>query len=144
MKAKLFEVLERRFREMFHAKPDIEMDEIPMWVTHETDGELLYTSWAEAEAVLRELDTLSVVGALMRRMQSKYGTLDNEIETFEDPCLLVQTLAIELCDDLVWRLFENQMDTTGTIPPEAWEYMQVTFDQAITETNLFENLWSNL
>lgn len=33
---------------------------------------------------------------------------------------------------------------TGTIPPEAWEYMQVTFDQSITETNLFENLWSNL
>jgi hypothetical protein len=47
---------------------------------------------AEAEAVLRELDTLSVVGALMRRMQSKYGTLDNDIETFENPCLLVQTL----------------------------------------------------
>lgn len=120
MKAKLFEVLERRFRELFHVRPDIEMDEIPLWVTREIDGELLYTSWAEAEAVLRELDTLSVVGALMRRMQSQYGTLDNEIETFEDPCLLVQTLAIELCDDLVWRLFENQMDTTGTIPPEAW------------------------
>lgn len=115
-----------------------------MWVTHEIDGELLYTSWAEAEAVLRELDTLSVVGALMRRMQSKYGTLDNDIETFENPCLLVQTLAIELCDDLVWRLFENQMDTTGTIPPEAWEYLQATFDRAVEETNLFESLWSNL
>ena len=144
MKPKLFALLEHRFREMFHAKPDIEMDEIPMWVTHETDGELLYTSWAEAEAVLRELDTLSVVGALMRRMQSKYGTLDNDIETFEHPCLLVQALAIEMCEDLVWRLFENQMDTAGTIPPEAWEYMQATFDQAITETNLFESLWSNL
>lgn len=90
------------------------------------------------------LDTLSVVGALMRRMQSKYGTLDNDIETFEHPCLLVQALAIEMCEDLVWRLFENQMDTAGTIPPEAWEYMQATFDQAITETNLFESLWSNL
>lgn len=89
-------------------------------------------------------DTLSVVGALMRRMQSKYGTLDNDIETFENPCLLVQTLAIELCDDLVWRLFENQMDTTGTIPPEAWEYLQTTFDRAVEETNLFESLWSNL
>lgn len=144
MKPKLFALLEHRFREMFYAKPDIEMDEIPMWVTHETDGELLYTSWAEAEAVLRELDTLSVVGALMRRMQSKYGTLDNDIETFEHPCLLVQALAIEMCEDLVWRLFENQMDTAGTIPPEAWEYMQATFDQAITETNLFESLWSNL
>lgn len=144
MKPKLFALLEHRFREMFRAKPDIEMDEIPMWVTHETDGELLYTSWAEAEAVLRELDTLSVVGALMRRMQSKYGTLDNDIETFEHPCLLVQALAIEMCEDLVWRLFENQMDTAGTIPPEAWEYMQATFDQAITETNLFESLWSNL
>lgn len=144
MKPKLFALLEHRFREMFHAKPDIEMDEIPMWVTHETDGELLYTSWAEAEAVLRELDTLSVVGALMRRMQSKYGTLDNDIETFEHPCLLVQALAIEMCEDLVWRLFENQMDTAGTIPPEAWEYLQATFDRAVEETNLFESLWSNL
>lgn len=144
MKAKLFEVLERRFREMFHAQPDIEMDEIHLWVTRETDGELLYTAWAEAESVLRELDTLSVVGALMRRMQSKYGTLDNDIETFENPCLLVQTLAIELCDDLVWRLFENQMDNIGIIPPEAWEYMQATFDRSAEETNLFESLWSNL
>jgi hypothetical protein len=144
MKAKLFEVLERRFRELFHVRPDIEMDEIPLWVTREIDGKLLYTSWAEAEAVLRELDTLSVVGALMRRMQSQYGTLDNEIETFEDPCLLVQTLAIEMCEDLVWKLYSNKMDNTGTIPPEAWEYLQVTFDQATTETNLFESLWSNL
>ena len=55
MKAELFEVLERRFREMFHAQPDIEMDEIHLWVTRETDGALLYTSWAEAEAVLRPL-----------------------------------------------------------------------------------------
>lgn len=144
MKPKLFALLERRFREMFNVKPDIEMDEIPLWVTRETDGEMLYTSWAEAEAVLSELSILSVVGALMRRMQSKYGTLDNDIETFENPCLLVQTLAIELCDDLVWRLFENQMDNIGIIPPEAWEYMQATFDRAVEETNLFENLWSNL
>lgn len=50
----------------------------------------------------------------------------------------------EMCEDLVWRLFENQMDNTGTIPPEAWEYLQATFDQATTETNLFETLWSNL
>lgn len=144
MQAKLFTLLEHRCREMFHVRPDIEMDEIPLWVTRELDGEMLYTSWAEAEAVLRELDTLSVVGALMRRLLGKYGTLDNEIETFENPCLLVQTLAIELCDGLVWRLFENQMDNIGIIPPEAWEYMQATFDQAINETNLFENLWSNL
>lgn len=27
---------------------------------------------------------------------------------------------------------------------EEWEYLQATFDQAITETNLFESLWSNL
>lgn len=47
-------------------------------------------------------------------------------------------------DDLVWRLFENQMDTTGAIPPEAWEYMQATFDRSVEETNLFERLWSNL
>ena len=120
------------------------MDEIPLWVTRDIDGELLYTSWAEAEAVLHELDTLSVVGALMRRMQSKYGTLANDIETFENPCLLVQTLALEMCEDLVWRLFENQMDNTGTIPPEAWEYLQATFDRAVEETNLFESLWSNL
>lgn len=110
MKAKLFEVLERRFREMFHARPDIEMDEIHLWVTRETDGALLYTSWAEAEAVLRELDTLSVVGALMRRLYDKLGTVDNDIETFENPCLLVQTLALELCEDVVWKLYSNQMD----------------------------------
>lgn len=120
------------------------MDEIHLWVTREIDGALLYTSWAEAEAVLRELDTLSVVGALMRRLYDKFGTVDNDIETFENPCLLVQTLALEMCEDLVWRLFENQMDNVGTIPPEAWEYLQATFDQAITETNLFESLWSNL
>ena len=144
MKAELFEVLERRCRGMFHVRPDIEMDEIPLWVTREINGELLYTSWAEAEAVLRELDTLSVVGALMRHLYDKLGTIDNDIETFENPCLLVQTLALEMCEDLVWRLFENQMDNTGTIPPEAWEYLQATFDQAITETNLFESLWSNL
>ncbi len=95
-------------------------------------------------AVLRELDTLSVVGALMRRMQSKYGTLDNDIETFENPCRLVQTIALEMCEDLVWKLYSNQMDNEGTIPPEAWEYLQSTFDQAITETNLFESLWRNL
>lgn len=129
---------------MFHVRPDIEMDEIHLWVTREADGALLYTSWAEAEAVLRELDTLSVVGALMRRLYDKLGTVDNDIETFENPCLLVQTLALEMCEDLVWRLFENQMDNAGTIPPEAWEYLQATFDQAITETNLFESLWSNL
>ena len=129
MKAELFEVLERRFREMFHTRPDIEMDEIPLWLTREIDGEMLYTSWAEAEAVLRELDTLSVVGALMRRLYDKLGTVDNDIETFENPCL---------------RLFENQMDNTGTIPPEAWEYLQATFDRAVEETNLFESLWSNL
>lgn len=144
MKAKLFEVLEHRFRELFHVRPDIEMDEIPLWITREIDGALLYTSWAEAEAVLRELDTLLVVGALMRRLYDKLGTIDNDIETFEDPCLLVQTLALEMCEDLVWRLFDNQMDNTGTIPPEAWEYLQATFDQATTETNLFESLWSNL
>lgn len=144
MQAKLFTLLEHRFRELFHAKPDIEMDEIPLWLTREIDGEMLYTSWAEAEAVLRELDTLSVVGALMRRLYDKFGTVDNDIETFENPCLLVQTLALEMCEDLVWRLFENQMDNIGTIPPEAWEYLQATFDQAITETNLFESLWSNL
>ena len=144
MKAKLFELLEHRFRELFHARPDIEMDEIPLWITRELDGELLYTSWAEAESVLRELDTLSVVGALMRRMQSQYGTLDNEIETFDDPCLLVQALALALCEDLMGLLFETQMDNTGTIPPEAWEYLQTTFDQAVEETNLFESLWSNL
>lgn len=144
MKAKLFEVLERRFRDMFNVKPDIEMGEIPLWVTGEPDGELIYTSWAEAEAVLRELDTLSVVGALMRRLYDKLGTVDNDIETFENPCLLVQTLALELCEDLVWQLFENQMDNEGAIPPEAWEYMQATFDLAVEETNLFESLWSNL
>ena len=144
MKAKLFEVLERRFREMFHTQPDIEMDEIHLWVTRETDGALLYTSWAEAEAVLRELDTLSVVGALMRRLYDKLGTVDNDIETFENPCLLVQTLALELCEDVVWRWFENQMDNEGAIPPEAWEYMQATFDRSVEETNLFESLWSNL
>lgn len=144
MQAKLFTLLEHRFRELFHAKPDIEMDEIPLWLTREIDGEMLYTSWAEAEAVLSELSVLSVVGALMRRLHGKYGSLDNEIETFENPCLLVQALALELCEDLVWRLFENQMDNAGTIPPEAWEYLQATFDQAITETNLFESLWSNL
>lgn len=140
----LFELLEHRFRELLHARPDIEMDEIPLWVTREIDGELLYTSWAEAESVLHELDTLSVVGALMRRMQSQYGTLDNELETFENPCLLVQALALALCEDLMGRLFDNQMDNTGTIPPEAWEYLQTTFDQAVKETNLFESLWSNL
>nr|DAE45393.1 MAG TPA: hypothetical protein [Caudoviricetes sp.] len=144
MKPKLFALLEHRFREMFNVKPDIEMDEIPLWVTRDIDGELLYTSWAEAESVLRELDTLSVVGALMRRLYDKLGTVDNDIETFENPCLLVQTLAIELCDDLVWRLFENQMDNEGAIPPEAWEYMQATFDRVVEETNLFESLWSNL
>ena len=144
MKAKLFDLLERRVYELFHVRPDIEMDEIPLWVTGEIDGELLYTSWAEAEAVLRELDTLSVVGALMRRMQSKYGTLDNEIETFENPCLLVQALALELCEDLVWRLFENQMNNDGMIPSEAWTYLQATFKKTLAETNLFENLWSNL
>lgn len=47
---KLFALLEHRFRDLFHTRPDIEMDEIHLWVTHETDGELLYTSWAEAEA----------------------------------------------------------------------------------------------
>lgn len=144
MQPKLFALLEHRFREMFHAKPDIEMDEIHLWVTRETDGALLYTSWAEAEAVLRELDTLSVVGALMRRLYDKLGTVDNDIETFENPCLLVQTLALELCEDVVWKLYSNQMDNTGTIPPEAWEYLQATFDRAVEETNLFENLWSNL
>lgn len=144
MKAKLFDLLERRVYELFHVRPDIEMDEIPLWVTGEIDGELLYTSWVEAEAVLRELDTLSVVGALMRRMQSKYGTLDNEIETFENPCLLVQALALELCEDLVWRLFENQMNNDGMIPSEAWAYLQATFKKTLAETNLFENLWSNL
>lgn len=144
MQAKLFTLLERRCREMFHARPDIEMDEIPLWITREIDGELLYTSWAEAEAVLRELDTLSVVGVLMRRLYDKLGTVDNDIETFENPCLLVQTLALEMCEDLIWKLYSNQMDNTGTIPPEAWEYLQATFDQAITETNLFESLWSNL
>lgn len=35
-------------------------------------------------------------------------------------------------------------DNEGAIPPEAWEYMQATFDRAVEETNLFENLWSNL
>ena len=144
MQAKLFTLLEHRFRELFHAKPDIEMDEIPLWVTREIDGEMLYVSWAEAEAVLRELDILSVVGALMRRLRDMYGTLDNEIETFENPCLLVQTLAVVLCENLVWKLYSNQMDIEGAIPPEAWEYMQATFDQAINETNLFENLWSNI
>lgn len=144
MKAELFEVLERRFCELFNVRPDIEMDEIPLWVTREIDGALLYTSWAGAAAVLRELDTLSVVGALMRRLYDKLGTVDNDIETFENPCLLVQTLALEMCEDLVWRLFENQMDNTGTIPPEAWEYLQATFDRAVEETNLFESLWSNL
>lgn len=144
MKSRLFALLERRFREMFITKPAIEMDEIPQWVTGNLDGELLYTSWAEAESVLRELDTLSVVGALMRRMQSQYGTLDNEIETFEDPCLLVQALSVALCEDLVWRLFENQMNNDGMIPSEAWAYLQATFEKTLAETNLFENLWSNL
>lgn len=106
MKAKLFEVLERRFREMFHVRPDIEMDEIHLWVTREADGALLYTSWAEAEAVLRELDTLSVVGALMRRLYDKLGTVDNDIETFENPCLLVQTLALEVCEELKESLLD--------------------------------------
>lgn len=144
MKAKLFEVLERRFREMFHVRPDIEMDEIPLWVTREIDGALLYTSWAEAEAVLRELDTLSVVGALMRRLYDKLGTVDNDIETFENPCLLVQTLALEMCEDLVWRLFENQMDNVGTIPLEAWQYLQATFEQTFEYSRPFESAWSNL
>ena len=144
MKARLFALLERRFRELFITKPAIEMGEIPLWVTGEIDGELLYTSWAEAESVLRELDTLSVVGALMRRLRGKYGTLDNSIDTFENPCLLVQALAVELCEDLVWRLFENQMNNDGMIPSEAWAYMQATFEKTLAETNLFENLWSNL
>lgn len=144
MKAKLFEVLERRFRELFHVRPDIEMDEIHLWVTRDIDGEMLYMSWAEAEAVLRELDTLSVVGALMRRMQSKYGTLDNDIETFENPCLLVQTLALELCEDVVWKMYGNQMDNEGTIPPEAWRYLQATFEQTFEYGRPFESAWSNL
>lgn len=144
MKARLFARLERRFRELFITKPAIEMQEIPLWVTGKLDGELLYTSWAEAESVLRELDTLSVVGALMRRLHEKYGTLDNSIDTFENPCLLVQALSVELCEDLVWRLFENQMDNDGMIPSEAWAYLQATFEKTLDETNLFENLWSNL
>lgn len=144
MQAKLFTLLEHRFRELFHAKPDIEMDEIPLWLTRETDGEMLYTSWAEAEAVLRELDTLSVVGALMRRLHGKYGTLDNEIETFENPCLLVQTLALELCEDVVWKMYGNQMDNEGAIPPEAWQYLQATFEQTFEYSRPFESAWSNL
>lgn len=76
-------------------------------------------------------------------MQDKWYNLA-DFDSFEDPCLLVQTLAFEMCEDLVWKLYSNQMDNTGTIPPEAWEYLQATFDQAITETNLFESLWSNL
>lgn len=119
MQVKLYALLERRFRELFHVRPDIEMAEIPLWVTRAIDGKLLYTSWAEAESVLHELDTLSVVGALMRRMYDKLGTINNEIETFEDPCLLVQVLALALCEDLVWQLFDNQMDNIGIIPPEA-------------------------
>lgn len=144
MKAKLFALLERRFREMFVVKPDIEMDEIPLWVTRELDGEMLYTSWAEAEAVLRELDILSVVGALMRRLLGKYGTLDNEIEAFENPCLLVQTLALELCEDVVWEMYVNHMDNVGTIPLEAWQYLQATFEQNFKNSRPFESAWSNL
>ena len=98
----------------------------------------------ELTEVLRELDTLSVVGALMRRMQSKYGTLDNDIETFEHPCLLVQTLALELCEDVVWKMYGNQMDTEGTIPPEAWQYLQATFEQTFEYSRPFESAWRNL
>ena len=144
MQAKLFDLLEHRFRELFHSKPDIEMDEIPMWLTREIDGEMLYTSWVEAETVLSELSVLSVVGALMRRLHGKYGTLDNEIETFENPCLLVQTLAIELCEDVVWKMYGNQMDNEGTIPPEAWQYLQTTFEQTFEYSRPFESAWSNL
>lgn len=144
MQAKLFTLLERRFRELFRAKPDIEMDEIPLWLTREIDGEMLYTSWAEAEAVLRELDTLSVVSALMRRLYDKYGTLDNEIETFENPCLLVQILALELCEDVVWEMYSNQMDCVGVIPHEAWRYLQATFEQTFEYSRPFASAWSNL
>lgn len=144
MKSRLFAFLERRFREMFITKPAIEMDEIPLWVTGEIDGKLICTSRAEAESSLNELSTLSVVGALMRRLHGKYGTLDNEIDTFENPCLLLQALSVELCEDLVWSLFDNQMDNDGMIPPEAWAYLQATFEKTLAETNLFENLWSNL
>lgn len=42
------------------------------------------------------------------------------------------------------EIIERLIDLVENTEPEAWEYMQVTFDQAITETNLFENLWSNL
>lgn len=144
MQAKLFDLLEHRFREMFHAKPDIEMDEIPLWLTRETDGALLYTSWEEAEAVLSELSILSIVGALMRRLYDKLGTLDNEIETFENPCLLVQTLALELCEDVVWEMYSNQMDCVGVIPHEAWRYLQATFEQTFEYGRPFESAWSNL
>lgn len=56
----------------------------------------------------------------------------------------MQALALELCEDVVWEMYVNHMDNVGTIPLEAWEYMQATFDQSTTETNLFESLWSNL
>ena len=144
MQAKLFTLLEHRFRELFHAKPDIEMDKIPLWLTREIDGEMLYTSWAEAEAVLSELSVLSVVGALMRRLHGKYGSLDNEIETFENPCLLVQALALELCEDVVWEMYVNHMDNVGTIPLEAWQYLQATFEQTFEYSRPFESAWSNL
>lgn len=144
MQAKLFTLLEHRFRELFHAKPDIEMDEIPLWLTREIDGEMLYTSWAEAEAVLSELSVLSVVGALMRRLYGRYNSLYNEIETFENPCLLVQALALELCEDVVWKMYGNQMDNEGTIPPEAWQYLHATFEQTFEYSRPFESAWSNL
>lgn len=98
----------------------------------------------EAEAVLSELSVLSVVGALMRRLHGKYGSLDNEIETFENPCLLVQALALELCEDVVWEMYVNHMDNVGTIPLEAWQYLQATFEQTFEYSRPFESAWSNL
>lgn len=136
MRDRLFRKLENRWNQMFRERPEITLSEIPLWVTREP----LYEFWYDADEALEELNVQTWIGAFMRRLQDRHGTLDTQIETFENSCLFAQALAVELSDIVVQQRY-GSMRLSGKITPSTWIYMETVYNNA---SDPFESAYNSL
>lgn len=134
MRDRLFRKLESRWNKMFREHPEITLSEIPLRVTREP----LYEFWYDADEALEELNVQTWIGAFMCRLQARHGTLDTQIETFEDSCLFAQALAVELSDIAVQQQY-GSMRLSGKITYSTWLYMEAVYNRAANPFELAFN-----
>lgn len=139
MKAKFFRDLESRFRELFRDKPEIGLSEIPARLTQKA----LYENWYDADEALENIAVHTTVGKLMCRLYKRHGSLDMQIETFEDSCLWAQALAVELFEIAVQTLY-GDIPVSDNITYLEWLHLETIFDKASEEHSPFGSAYNRL